>query len=362
MNIGIIHGFVGGGGGTEKTLHVILDALEKIDHNVTLYTFSKPKINSKKIKIKTVLPINIPIFGLYQRVMESKLITKAKNEDILIQASGGLGIPKSKNQKIIVYCHSDFSNELENPSTKYRGIWSLYYKLYYNMIRKFVNNLSNPQIFLISNSQFVHDLIKSKHDKDSKIIYPPVNIGEFAPKNKKNQIISIGRFSGEKNHEFGIKVTSKINYTHYIIGNTKTKSNILYFDKLESKIKKLDSESKIKLLKNIGRNVLITYLNNTKVYFHCSSETFGISVVESIAAGCIPIVPDNSAHKETVPFEELRYSENNSTDAKNKLERAINGEFERYLPSLKEHITKFDSSAFQEKMIRCIEKSIADAF
>ena len=52
MNIGIIHSFVGGGGGTEKTLHGIIDALEQTEHNVTLYTFSKPKIISKKISRK----------------------------------------------------------------------------------------------------------------------------------------------------------------------------------------------------------------------------------------------------------------------------------------------------------------------
>jgi len=39
MNIGIIHGFVGGGGGTEKTLTAIIEALETTEHNVTLYIF-----------------------------------------------------------------------------------------------------------------------------------------------------------------------------------------------------------------------------------------------------------------------------------------------------------------------------------
>ncbi len=100
MNIGVIHGFVGGGGGIEKTFRGILDALEQTDHNVTLYTFSKPNIKSKKIKIKKTIPISLPYFGLLQRAMESKLISKAKNEDLLIQPSGGVGIPKNSNQKI----------------------------------------------------------------------------------------------------------------------------------------------------------------------------------------------------------------------------------------------------------------------
>ena len=162
LNIGIIHGFVGGGGGTEKTLYAILNALENTSHIVTLYTFSKPKIRSKKIKIKTILPISIPSFGLYQRAMESRLAKKAKHEDILIQASGGVCMPSSQKQKIIVYCHNNFSSDLDKPLTKYKGLWSLYYKSYYSLVKKFLNNLSNSHVLLISNSNYVHNSIKTK--------------------------------------------------------------------------------------------------------------------------------------------------------------------------------------------------------
>jgi len=232
MNIGIIHGFVGGGGGTEKTFHAILNALETTDHNVTLYTFSKPKLKSKKITIRSYLPISIPSFGLYQRAMESKLISKAKNEDLLIQASGGLGIPTQSNQKIIVYCHDDFSNELENPSTKYKGIWSLYYKPYYSMIKKFIQNIQDPRIHLISNSEHIQISLNKKFNKNSDIIYPPVNLSEFHSETKEKRVVTIGRFSEEKNHNFGIDVMKDLDYDYDIIGNTKTKSNILYYFKI----------------------------------------------------------------------------------------------------------------------------------
>jgi len=357
MNIGIIHGFVGGGGGTEKTLHTILEYLEQSEHNVTLYTFSKPRISSKKIKIKTSLPFSIPFFGLYQRAMESKLILKAKNEDILIQTSGGLGIPVNLNQKIIVYCHSDFTNELENPTTKYKGIWSLYYKSYYGMIKKFIENIQDSRIHLISNSKYVHDSIKSKFGKDSEIIYPPVDLKEFSPDSKEDRIVTIARFSEEKNLEFGINVMKKINYEYDIIGNTKTKSNILYYERLESKIKK-EHLKKINLLKNISRNELVGTTNKAKVYFHCSRETFGISVIESIAAGCIPIVPDNSAHKETVPYEELRYVPDDISDTVKKINHAISGKFDKYLEPLKESILKISKENFNKELEKYLESTL----
>jgi len=353
MNIGIIHGFVGGGGGTEKTLTAILDALETTDHNVTLYTFSKPKISSKKIKIKSSLPISIPSFGLYQRAMESKLISKAKNEDILIQASGGLSIPQSKNQKIIVYCHSDFTNELENPATKYKGIWSLYYKSYYHMVKKFVENIQDSRIHLISNSQYVHDSIQRKFGKNSKIVYPPVDLREFSSGNKEDRVVTVGRFSEEKNLEFGIDAVKGIDCEYDIIGNTKTKSNILYYDRLESKIKKENLE-KVRLLKNIPRTELVNTVNKAKVYFHCSRETFGISTIEGIAAGCIPIVPNIGGHIETVPFSELRYPENSISKAKTEIISALKGEYDYLLPQLKEHIKKYDNKEFIKNYTRYI--------
>ena len=354
MNIGIIHGFVGGGGGTEKTFHAILDALETTDHNVTLYTFSKPKLKSKKIKIRSSLPISIPSFGLYQRAMESKLISKAKNEDLLIQASGGLGIPTQSNQKIVVYCHNDFSNELENPSTKYKGIWSLYYKPYYSMIKKFITKIQDPRIYLISNSEYIQNSLNEKFNKNSDIIYPPVNLSEFHSETKEKRVVTIGRFSAEKNHDFGIDVMKDLDCDYDLIGNTKTKSNILYYEKLEYRIK-TENCQKINLLKNLERKNLVEKVNKSKIYFHCSPETFGITVVESIAAGCIPIVPNNSAHLETVPFSELRYEPNNISDAQKKIQLALKGEFDQLIEPLTESVKKFDKENFKKLFLSIID-------
>lgn len=355
MNIGIIHGFVGGGGGTEKTLHAILDALEKTDHNVTLYTFSKPKLSTYKITINSSLPFSVPAFGLYQRAMESKLISKAKNNDVIIQASGGLSIPNNPKQKIIVYCHNDFKSELEKTDTKYKGLWSIYYKSYYNVAKKFFKKILDPNIFLIANSKFVKNSIKEKYDKDSTVIFPPVDLSEFESSTKQKIVVTVTRFSEEKNLEFALDIMKDIDVEYKIIGNTKTKSNVLYYKKLLSKLKKTNLNSRIKLLKDIERAELVKSLNTTKVYLHTSKETFGISVIESIAAGCIPIVPDNSAHKETVPFNELRYQENNLSDAQEKIKKAINGVFDKFLDPLRESIKIYDKNQFKKLIISYIE-------
>ena len=356
MKIGIIHGFVGGGGGTESTLLAIIEALTEQNLPVCLYTVSKPSISISGIKIKSVLPFNFPFFGLYQRYMESKLVENAKDDDLLIQASGGIASPLP-NQQIIIYCHHDFQNETEKTVTKYKGTWSLYYGIYYKMSKKFFEQIKNNNIHLIANSRFTHESIKRKFGKDSAIIYPPVDLDAFTSGNKKEKkVITISRFSQEKNLEFAVNTIDELDTNYTIVGNTKTRINEIYYENLSTKIKNYKQNARILLLKNIDRDKVIQNLMNTKVYFHASPETFGISVIESIAAGCIPIVPDNSAHKETVPIKELRYDPNDVNDAREKIKKALAGDYDDYTKPLRSSLNMYSKDTFKKSIIDYIEK------
>ena len=94
-------------------------------------------------------------------------------------------------------------------------------------------------------------------------------------------------------------------------------------------------------------------LGRARAYLHASSETFGIAVVEAIAAGCVPVVPNNSAHPETVPFAELRYR--SEDEAAGIVRNALDGRYDHLLPGLQEHVQRFSEEAFQEKMLGIIE-------
>lgn len=355
MKIGIIHGFVGGGGGTEKTLYAIIEALIGGGHKVTLYTISKPSVQIPGIKIISTLPFHLPVFGLYQRYMESKLIEKASDEDLIIQASGGLVLPQKKDQKVIIYCHHDFQNETKKDITKYKGVWSWYYKPYYIMSQRFVKQINDENILFISNSKFIHDSIKKNFSKDSVVVYPPVESEIFQNDSPKEEsAITISRYSQEKNLEFAIDVFQDLDVKYTIIGNTKARVNKIYYEKIMNKLQNL-KKSKISLLQNIERNQVVDNLKKSKVYFHASPETFGISVVESIAAGCVPIVPDNSAHKETVPINELRYQPDDKKDAQEKLRKSLAGDYDKLVKLLQDSLKNYDKKTFKDALLSFIE-------
>jgi alpha-1,2-mannosyltransferase len=355
LDIAIIHGFIGGGGGTEKTLLAIIEGFLENNSSVNLYSVSKPSIILKNIKVSYILPFKFPFFGIYQRYLESQLIKKVDKNALIIQASGGFSMPLHSNQKIIVYCHHDFQNESSKNLTKYKGIWSLYYKPYYVMSQKFLSQIGNKNIHLISNSKYIHDSIKKNFGKDSEIIYPPVDLDEFEKKvTKKNKVITLGRYSQEKNFEFILDVMNRIEAPCIMIGNTKTKANKVYYTNLIARA--AQKAKNVILLKNIERNEVIKHLLEAKIYFHAAAETFGISVVESIAAGCIPIVPNNSAHVETVPFKELRYQTNDLKEAQKKIMEALEGKYDYLLKSLQESLVKYDKENFKKSLVNYAKK------
>jgi len=354
MKVGIIHPYFDIMGGAEMTSLSLIDALINNKIQTTLYCVKSPEIESPYLSIKKVKEKNIPWFWRLQKIIEIKqLFNLASKEDILFVTSGGLAIEKTDAKKIYVYCHSSFSVEKEFSERKIQGIKWLYLKIIQNSFKKRLAYLKNKKIKLISNSNFTKKEIEMNLGIKSLLIYPPVDINKFLEKNdidKEQKIVTISRFSIEKNLEFVIEVFNKINFPCELIGNAKYKNQLKILEQLNT-----NKKQNVKIYNNISKVELMKILKSSKVYFHTSKETFGISVVESIAAGCIPIVPDNSAHKETVPFPELRYNENDINDAKSKIERAMNGEFDELLLKLFVHIKKFDNEIFQKNILELMK-------
>lgn len=206
-------------------------------------------------------------------------------------------------------------------------------------IKKF--NRIPDGITTVTQSKFAQNEILKNTGKKLSIIYPPVNQRKFKPhKKRKKHVITLGRCSEEKNQQLILEIAPHFpNIDFIIVGKNCRKIN---------QTKKIKN---IKTLNALSSKKVISLLETALVYFAPTiDEHFGISVVEAIAAGCIPLTHDSGGHTETVPEKSLRFKTKN--EAIKKLKKILENP-EEFAQKIKPN-KKFDKERYIESMIKFV--------
>jgi glycosyltransferase involved in cell wall biosynthesis len=165
---------------------------------------------------------------------------------------------------------------------------------------------------IVCNSSFTKSYIDKEYGVDSVIVYPPVPVEEIKPKRKEKIILSVGRFSQlmqSKRQDILIKAFKKINLPdwHLIIAG----GSEIGATKFVKKLKKDSLSYPIKILENPSYKILKDLYGKAKIFWSASGygakekepekvEHFGITAVEAMAAGAVPIIFNAGGHKEII--------------------------------------------------------------
>ena len=268
----------------------------------------------------------------------------ARDCDVLIYPTVLAGI-SGNERPIIMYNHSGFRMY---DAGKYRGILKLYSRIFERALDTLVQRVKeNKNIHILTNAQYTVGLIREDVGREATVIYPSVDIEKFtAPIAKQRHgVVSVGTLSLDKKYLDLCEVMTQIETSYTIMGKMLLSHEKRHYDMLQAKY------PSVQIVSNVSEQVMKDKLWMSKVYVHGKIEDFGISIVEAIAAGCIPIVPDGGGIRETVPIPELRFESGNLDAMREKVEAALSGAYDHHMLGLQAHVRQYDTSVFNRKIL-----------
>ena len=159
---------------------------------------------------------------------------------------------------------------------------------------------------VITNSQFTAYHYKQAYGSPpDEIIYPPsiesVDFESFSG----DGVASLGSFHPNKRQLFQIQVAEQLpDIPFTIIGNSASSS---YYHRCVQYIN-ANNINNVTLRKDASPATINNVLNEKRIFLHSmKNEPFGISTVEALNSGCIPVTHDSGGQKEVIPDSRFRY-------------------------------------------------------
>ncbi len=188
---------------------------------------------------------------------------------------------------------------------------------------------------VVCNSIFTKTHLDPVVGRSAEVIYPPVVTKVSGSKTKENIILSVGRFTNyfqAKKQEVLVDAFKGIlkkfpDWKLVCVGGL-LPSDEVFFEILKKKA----ITPQIILIPNGSYNILQNYYEKASIYWHAAGlgetnptlqEHFGISTVEAMAHGCVPVVYNGGGQKEIVDDGKTGYLWNTPDELIEKTNRII---------------------------------------
>ena len=303
MKIAIVHDWLVTDAGAEKVLKSICelypdadifslvdflderDRGEIINHKIAKTTFIQ-KLPFAKKYFRHYLPF-------FTMAIESFDLS---SYDLIISSSWAVakGVKTHSGQVHISYCYTpvryawDLYDEYISHLSgikKYIVIWTL------KRLRIWDKSTSHRVDYFVANSKYVQQRIKKTYDRDSIVIYPPVDITKFELcEQKEDFYITVSRLVPYKKTKLIVEAFNDMPKKKLVV--------IGYGEEYEG-IKKIAKDN-ITLLGYCDRDTIVKHVKKAKCFVYCAIEDFGIVPIEAFSCGTPVIALNDGGTKETV--------------------------------------------------------------
>ncbi len=204
---------------------------------------------------------------------------------LVISSSGAeaKSIKTGPNTTHICYCHapthyywSRYDEYIKNPGFGWLDPLARFgLKILVNPMRKWDKKAAQRPNFLLANSTYTQDAIKKYYNRDSTVLYPPVEINRFSvSKNERKGFVIAGRQTPYKRIDLAVAACTQLNLPLTVIGNGPEHDNIVSL-----------AGPTINFITNVSDKDMAKYFGQAKAFIFPGIDDFGIVAVEALAAG-----------------------------------------------------------------------------
>ena len=204
--------------------------------------------------------------------------------DIVISSSSSIakGVLTNHKQLHFCYCHSpmryawDLYFQYLKESKVTSGIKSAYVRYVLHKMRMWDIATVNRVDYFIANSKYIAQRIKKVYNRETRVIYPPVDVDRFQLNpNKQDYYFTASRMVPYKKIETIVEAFNQMSDKKLIVAGDGPEFK---------KISKIACDN-VKLLGYLDSKSLVNYMSEAKAFVFAAEEDFGIVPVEAQACG-----------------------------------------------------------------------------
>ncbi|HAR74321.1 MAG TPA: glycosyltransferase family 4 protein [Flavobacteriaceae bacterium] len=346
-------------GGAER----VIERFNQIFQFDEVYTLTNVM---KKDEFEQLFPQkNIRVHDTFLRIFKNKfrlfyfsffwLIKQTKVDstiDYFISSSHSIakGVTKSRKEQIhISYFQARNSNYIWDEVDLYFG--KLKYILFpiLKILRKIDIKQAQKPDYIISNSKFVQEWVKKTYNRETEVIYPPINFEKFnLTKHKSDYYVIVGRMASIKRFDIVIDTFNKNNKRLIVIGDG---------EQLENLKTRVNSD-KISFLGFQKAEVVGEYIGKAKAFIQVGIEGFGIAPLEAQACGTPVIAYAEGGVLETIIEDKtgVFFHEQSVVSLSEAVEKFEKMTFDQNF--MRGHALSFSQENFDTKIIEFVESKI----
>ncbi|WP_287961200.1 glycosyltransferase [Acidiplasma sp.] len=294
---------------------------------------------------------NIPFFKLYYYALKTKRFMKDNNKGFQLIINNHPNVFLYKGNINVMHGFSfldpiiDSTGQIINKTMlfiiKTLGIYKLYNK----------SNFMYNSIYTENLAKNLFPVLGIKPSK-ARVIYIPVeNHNIDLSIKQKNRVISIGRIHPDKHYEYVFEIARHLKNYDFTIAGAVNKGMEAYYKSLLSV-----KPNNVNIIPNIDNDTKIELYRKSSIYLHLNpKENYGISVLEAMSYGLIPVVPESGGPWiDIVSRGKFGYSYKNIYECPDII-KGINYEDAK---NIHESVNRFSQKNFEESMLNFINDVI----